>query len=341
MGCRLTQCDSSSTVFTNNSSKLLIKIAAANYAHRLCLAASALDIFQHQSLVFPKCFCSLCAVNAMITAEFIWHNEHKMVSCLLFSLKKWHNLCLKSGEPVFETQLRHLRTCTSTCCSAWISSPPFKDPTCLSVWLFWPAAQLSFTSWSERWESGLVLYRLLFFLYSFFFFLFHRVIPDRLWPDSLQAADVRLISASPDTLPDSICLQTCPLKEPCCMTAAGPFEGDVASARLRPIRGWKCSLNTHVHPNPNSSPFPLLRTKAHLFKESNSLALKLRWLMKGLCCRLRNLSVNMHSCLFSFNPQKFDEIIHKSSPNKTQLFNLCNGWQGGSPDRTSVVSPSV
>lgn len=38
---------------------------------------------------------------------------------------------------------------------------------------------------------------------------FYRVIPDRLWPDSLRAADVKLISDSPDTLSDSICLRTC------------------------------------------------------------------------------------------------------------------------------------
>lgn len=38
---------------------------------------------------------------------------------------------------------------------------------------------------------------------------FHHVIPDRLWPDSLWAADVELISDSPDTLSDSICLRTC------------------------------------------------------------------------------------------------------------------------------------
>lgn len=158
MGCGLTQSDISSTVFTNNSSKLLIKIATANYAHRLCLAASVLDVFQHQGLAFPKCFSSLCT---MITAEFIWHNEHKMVSCLLFSLKKQQRA--RQGNAIATSE--HMRS--QLCCATWISAPPFTAPTCLSGWLFWPAARLSFTSWSERWESSSVSYWLLFSLFFY------------------------------------------------------------------------------------------------------------------------------------------------------------------------------
>lgn len=70
---------------------------------------------------------------------------------------------------------------------------------------------------------------------SYWLPLFHRVIPGRLWPDSLWAADVKLISDSPDTLSDSICLQTCLLGEPLYRCSA--VRGGCSFSDPEPIRG--------------------------------------------------------------------------------------------------------
>lgn len=230
---------------TDNSSKLLIKIATANYAHRLCHAASARDIFQHQTLAFSKCFSPsasstpgsrLSLYDTMSTNGFLYALFWKETPQLLPS----------SSVPSVSVKCY----CdVSTHASAFglhcVNLIPTFHSSNLSVCLAFLAccpALFHLSVREVRVELSFVLTSL------FFFFLFHCVIPDRLWPDSLRAADVRLISGSPDTLPGSICLQTCPLPEPCCMTAAGPFQGYVASARSRPIRWWKGSLNTHVHP---------------------------------------------------------------------------------------------